>query len=121
MSIPPPSPRRQNIHDQERRLAQIISVMGLGLMLAGFAGEWVTPGDPTLPGPPVVTWHSTGPQNISPFLICMSAGILLFAVLPALRILLALRDYVRRQDWRNAIVALVVLLELFLSTQTHRV
>ncbi|MGQ9517461.1 MAG: DUF1634 domain-containing protein [Anaerolineae bacterium] len=121
MSVLPPSPRRRNIHEQERRLAQVISTVGLGLMLAGFAGEWALHGNPTLPGPPAATWHTTNPQNISPFLICMSAGILLFALLPALRVLLALLDYVRRRNWRNALVALIVLLELFISTQTHRI
>lgn len=89
-------------------------------MLAGFGGELAVRGNPALPGPPAVTPQELAAAPVSPFLVCMSAGILLFAVLPALRILLALLDYARRRDWRNVLVAIVVLLELAGSTQLHR-
>ena len=102
-------------------MAQVISTAGLALMLAGFCGEWMAHGNPALPGPPAVSWSDPALLAASPFLLCMSAGILLFALLPALRVLLALLDYLGRRDWRNALIALIVLVELALSTQTHRI
>ncbi len=101
-------------------MAQIISILALGLMLAGFGGELALHGNPALPGPPAVAPQGLASAPASPFLVCMSAGILLFAVLPALRVLLALLEYARRRDWRNVFVAAVVLLELAGSTQLHR-
>lgn len=89
-------------------------------MLVGFGGELAVRGNPSLPGPPAVTPQRLADAPVSPFLVCMSAGILLFAVLPALRVLLALLDYARRRDWRSALIAILVLLELAGSTQLHR-
>lgn len=113
--------RQRDIHEPERRMAQVISILALGLMLAGFGGELAFHGNPAFPGPPAVTPQVLALAPVSPFLLCMSAGILLFAVLPALRVLLALLEYARRRDWRNALIAIVVLLELAGSAFLHRV
>jgi uncharacterized membrane protein len=48
-------------------------------------------------------------------LAVMSVGIVLLALLPILRVLLALWLYGRRRDMLNALAALVVFLELVIS------
>ncbi len=118
-TIPLPS-RRRDIHEQDRRIAQIISVLALGLMLAGFGGQLALRGDLAFPGPPAVLPQEITPSPNLPFLVSMTAGILLFAVLPAVRVLLVLVEYAGRWDWRNALIAVVVLLELVGSTQIRR-
>lgn len=100
---------------ESRLLAQILAGAGIALMLVGFsmvlfAGSW-----PALPGP------SAGfvpPEGAGPgwAWLVMSAGILLLGILPAMQVLLALAHFLRRRDIRGAVVALVVLAELALST-----
>jgi hypothetical protein len=108
--------------DLDARMQQvslIVSLVGLGLMLAGFVDlllkhvTFAFPGDPVLPLPGFV--HVS---QVPVSLVAMSGGIVLLALLPAIRVLLALWLYLCRRSILNTLVALIVFVELLLSMRT---
>jgi hypothetical protein len=117
-----PSPvQRERQDDLEARMQKIslwVSLLAMGLMVAGFVGMLLgglpdsLPGGSVLPLPALAhPTHAGAPAS----LMAMSAGIVLLALLPTLRVVLALVLYARRRGFLNAVVALVVLLELITS------
>jgi uncharacterized membrane protein len=105
--------------DLEERMQKVslgVSLAGASLMVAGFVDMLVNeasfsiPGGSILPLPMFI--HLT---QVPVSLVAMSAGIVLLALLPALRVLLALWLYLRHRDVLNALAALIVFLELLLS------
>ncbi|MGE0826190.1 MAG: DUF1634 domain-containing protein [Candidatus Binatia bacterium] len=99
-----------------QKVSMLVSVIALGLMVVGFLDLVVSGTSVTIPGGSVLSLPALAHPGQAPIsLVAMSAGIILLALLPSVRVVLALRLYLRRRDVLNALVALVVLLELLLS------
>lgn len=93
-----------------------VSLVALGLMAIGFVGLLISGAALGMPGRSVVPLFELlrlhgGPAS----LLLMSAGIVFLSLLPVLRVVLAMRLYVRQWDVLDAVTAFVVLLELLLS------
>lgn len=102
-----------------RRVSQIISGVALGLMGVGFVRVWARNGLPALPGEPAIPLPTLLQIHREPAgLMAMSVGIVLLALLPTVRVLLALLLYLRRQRIPEGVAGLLVLLELLLSMRT---
>jgi uncharacterized membrane protein len=98
-----------------RKVSLIISLVALALMIGGLfvtlaSGTSLTSATETLS---VSAFRHT--TQVSPGLVAMSAGIVLLALLPGVRVGLALWLYGRQRQGVDALVALIVLLELLLS------
>lgn len=99
-----------------QRLSLIVSLVGLGLMLAGFLDMLILGTSSSIPGGSVLPLpRFTHPSQVPIGLAAMSAGIVLLALLPSLRVLLAMWLYLRRHSILNTLVALIVFVELLLS------
>jgi len=99
-----------------QRLSLGISATALGCMALGLAITLV--GKPTQSLLEYATLDMPAllhPRQEPLGLVVMSLGILLLATLPIVRVVLALGLYTNRGDRRDALVALVVLVELSLS------
>jgi uncharacterized membrane protein len=104
-----------NLEARSKKAALAFSLIALGLMICGFASSVAHNGF-TLPGSPVLPFSALGRLSLSsPGMQCMSIGIILLATLPAVRVMIALWRYFRSGDMLDAIVALVILMELILS------
>jgi uncharacterized membrane protein len=100
-----------------RRLSQLISGLALGLMLAGFISMLFIQIPLLLPGVSSIRLAEILDNSHLPFgLYAMSIGIVLLASLPALRVFVALILFLPGGDWLNILAALLVFLELLLST-----
>lgn len=101
-----------------RRIATVVSIVAVALMIVGYAGAFLPNALPPIPGAPALP-----PQKIFTLqgdgwgLWAMSTGIFLLALLPPVSVLLAFAFFVRKRRLLDAAVALVVLLELFISMQ----
>jgi uncharacterized membrane protein len=99
-----------------QRVSLIVSVVGLGLMVAGFVDKLIIGASFSVPGGSVLPLlRLSQPLQVPASLVAMSAGIVLLALLPAIRVLLALWLYLRRHSVLNTLVALIVFVELLLS------
>lgn len=99
-----------------QKVSRIVSVIALGLMVVGFVDLLVSGTSVTIPGGSVLSLPTLAHPGQAPIsLVAMSTGIILLALLPSVRVLLALRLYLRQRDVVDTLVALVVLLELLLS------
>lgn len=95
-------------------VAVLAMLLGLGVIIATGSLEALA-GEPAIP---VSSWlHPTG---ASFGLFATSLGIVLLALLPGLRVLLAAALYAGRRELADAAVALVVLVELLVSMFTGR-
>ncbi|RMF28751.1 MAG: DUF1634 domain-containing protein [Chloroflexi bacterium] len=102
-----------------RRVSQVISGVALGLMGVGFVRAWASNGLPALPGEAAIPLPMLLQLHREPIgLMAMSVGIVLLALLPTVRVLLALLLYLRRQRLPEGLAGLLVLLELLLSMRT---
>jgi hypothetical protein len=100
-----------------QRLSLVVSLGGLSLMVGGFVVKLLS-GGIILPLPgvsvlPLATLVHPSPGSVS--LDMMSVGIVLLALLPTARVVLALWLYLQRWEVLNILAALIVLLELLLS------
>lgn len=99
-----------------QKISLITSLLGLGLMTFGFVNLLIDGTSLSIPGmtalSPLVIEPGT---RIPPSRLTMSAGILILAMLPILRVLLSLSLYLRSRQVLNAVVALLVFIELLLS------
>jgi hypothetical protein len=106
----------ENMEVAMQKISLAISVLSLGLMIAGMTffllrGNFVAvPGRSVLPASDFI--H---PLQYRTTMLVMSAGIILLALLPALRVLMALSLYIRSRTLINILAALIVLVELILS------
>ena len=116
---PTQAPGPDNVERGMKKASLIVSLVALSLMIAGFIDTMVNlvplsvPGASVLPFP-AWTHLSQSPAN----LITMSMGIVLLALLPTVRVALALWYYIRRRDALNIIAALIVVVELLSSIGT---
>lgn len=92
------------------------SLLALALMTVGFVGLLISGAAPAIPGRSAVPlFELLRIHGGSPNLLLMSTGIVLLSLLPILRVVLAMRLYVRQWNVLDACTALIVLLELLLS------
>ncbi len=99
-----------------RRIAAVVSFVAVGLMAVGFVDVALSTPIHQFPGPAAIPIgrliHGTG---VAWGLWAMSAGIVLLALLPLLRVLLALILFVKQRAWVNTMAGLVVFVELLMS------
>lgn len=101
-----------------QKVSLAVSLAAVGLMGAGFVGAWGNHSSSPLPGQAALPLSALVPPHGAPAsLVAMSAGIVLLALLPMMRVLLALALYVRQRGVLDALAGLVVLLELLMSMQ----
>jgi uncharacterized membrane protein len=105
-----------DLEGQMRRVSQVLSAVAVALMLAGLLGSMLSGSALSLPGSSVMPLSDFLQLPVHPLgLAAMSAGIVMLALLPVIRVLLALGIYVRQRVPVNALTALVVLVELLIS------
>ena len=110
---------RSDLEARMQKISLVTSLLGLGLMAFGFADFFLHGASLSLPGVTAlsVLLIKSGAQ-ISLSLLAMSAGIVILALLPILRVLLALSLYLRNRQLLNVVVALLVFIELLVSVRT---
>jgi uncharacterized membrane protein len=115
----PANPKITALGDLETKMQKVslvVSLIGLGLMGVGFADMVVNkvplsvPGASALSITKLVHW-TQWPVSLD----SMSSGIILLALLPIVRVLLALWVYARRRDVLDTFIALSVILALLFS------
>jgi uncharacterized membrane protein len=99
-----------------QKISRVVSVLGLGAMASGFVVAVISGAPLHLPGSSAASLGTLVSSGEPISLIAMSGGIILLALLPAIRVLLALLLYLRTRQLSNNLVALAVLLELVFST-----
>ncbi len=106
----------QQLEVTMRRVSTVISFVAVLLMGVGFMGTFVFGTLPALPGEAALSPHRLVTfAHTSWGLWAMSAGILLLALLPALRVLLAIILFFYKKDYLDVGTGLIVLLELVVS------
>jgi uncharacterized membrane protein len=104
------------LEEKMQKVSLGVSLAGVGLMVAGFVDMLINRAPSSIPGGSVLPLPMFIHLSQVPVsLVAMSAGIVLLAMLPALRVLLALWLYLGHRDVLNALAALIVFLELLLS------
>jgi uncharacterized membrane protein len=102
-----------------QKISLVTSLLGLGLMVFGFADLVMHGASLSMPGvtalSPLLIKSGT---RMSLSLLTMSAGIVVLALLPIVRVLLALFLYLRNRQMLNVVVALLVFIELLVSVRT---
>lgn len=97
-------------------ILRIAALFALAVMLFGLTDRLLQIVPVSFPGPPTISLeHFT--QSLPPNTgsVLMSAGIILFALIPSLRVLLGIKQFAHNHETVNLIVALIVLLELTAS------
>ena len=102
-----------------QKISLVTSLVGVGLMVFGFADLITHGASLSIPGMTALSPQmiETG-ARISLSLLAMSAGIVVLALLPILRVLLALALYLRARQVLNVLVAVIVFVELLVSLRT---
>lgn len=101
--------------DRGRSRAVLIAIItaAMGLMLIGLLMETRQAGPFSLPGPAALSpGQITHGGSIQAGLVTMSVGILLLALLPDLRVLFSIRQFIQRHETVNLIAAIIVFIEL---------
>jgi uncharacterized membrane protein len=110
---------QSNLEASMKKLSVVVSLLGLGLMVFGLSDLIIHGGSLSVPGVVALSPSLTKPgTSISPALLTMSAGIVILALLPVVRVLLALLLYIRNRQVLNVVVALLVFIELLASLRT---
>ena len=103
-----------------RRVTAIVSTVAVVMMAVGFVVTFLFHSIPAMPGtsalPINAVWHF---QANDWGLWAMSAGILLLALIPMLRVLLSLWIFVRARHLLDALVAVIILAELLISMRVR--
>lgn len=109
----------QKLEETMQKVSRVVSLTGLGLMLAGLFAYFISSTHFSLPGEPVIPLQDFLQAGGDPLsLVLMSTGILLFALLPLLRVILALWTYSSKKAWLNTLASFIVFLELLFSMRT---
>lgn len=107
-------PKKGSLNAQT--VSRVISLAGLGLMVAGLLIKVVQMASISIPGGSTLSLAGlSGLTHAPASLDAMSIGILFLALLPAVRVLLASGEFIRRRETLSALAALIVLLELLVS------
>ncbi len=110
---------QNDLEAKMRKISLVSSLVGLGLMVFGFVDVLIHGASLSMPGvaalsPAMIKSGVRLPLGLG----AMSAGIVILALLPILRVLLALSLYLRSRQVLNVVVALTVFIELLLSLRT---
>jgi uncharacterized membrane protein len=110
---------QSDLEAKMQKISLVTSLLGLGLMVFGFADLLIHGASLSIPGVTALAplLVKSG-MRIPLSLLTMSAGIVVLALLPILRVLLALSLYLRNRQVLNVIVALLVFIELLVSVRT---
>ncbi len=111
---------RDELAHKSQRVSVYMSLAGLSLMIAGFIYTFLISATLTIPGASALTLldlHHLQMNHTELGMLVMSAGILVLALLPMVRVVLALWIYVKQRNVTGGVTALMVLLELIASTQ----
>jgi uncharacterized membrane protein len=110
---------QSDLEAKMQKISLLTSLVGVGLMAFGFADFFVHGASLSIPGVAAVSPRliQSG-ARLSTSLLAMSAGIVVLALLPILRVLLALSLYLRKRQVLNVMVALIVFVELLVSLRT---
>ena len=110
---------QKDLEARMQKISLLTSVISLGLMAFGFVDMLIHGTSPSIPGiaalSPLMFKSAT---RIPLGLATMSAGIVVLALLPILRVLLALSLYLRNRQVLNVVVAFLVFIELLVSVRT---
>lgn len=99
----------------------LISIIALGLMAIGFVETMTDTRHIILPGTSALPLSQLiSPHSFFNGLPAMTMGAILLAAIPTARILWAIWIYVKVRDFVDVAVAIVVLVELFLSVRIGR-
>jgi hypothetical protein len=105
-----------DLEERMRKVSQIVSAAAVLLMLAGLLASILSGSALSLPGGSVMPLRDFLQLPTHPLgSAAMSAGIVMLALLPVIRVLLALGIYVHQRVPIDALAALVVLVELLVS------
>jgi hypothetical protein len=111
---PSEEPKKGSLNAQT--VSRVISLAGLGLMVAGLLIKVARMASVSIPGGSSLSLVGLLELTHEPLsLDAMSVGILFLALLPAVRVLLASGEFMRRRETLSALAALIVLLELLVS------
>jgi len=103
-----------------QKVSMAISITAITLMLGGVADALLLHMPLALPGVSAQPLELLGhPPEGTMSLAIMSAGIVLLALLPTVRVGMALALYARKRHYQDAVVALIVLLELLASMRAR--
>jgi uncharacterized membrane protein len=109
---------QSDLEARMQKISLMTSLLGLGLMVFGFVDVLIHGASLSMPGmttlSPLLVKSGT---RIPLGLLTMSAGIVILALLPILRVLLALSLYLRNRQVLNAVAALIVFIELLVSAR----
>lgn len=112
---------RRQLDRWMRRSSLAVSILAVLAMILGLGDILVSGSLDRLAGQPAMPVGSLLHPAGAPFgLLATSLGIVLMALLPGLRVLLAAALYAARREISDAAVALVVLVELLVSMLTGR-
>lgn len=107
---------RERENDHSTLILRIMALFGLSLMLFGLVDGLSQTGSFSFPGPPTMSIEQIAHTYSSEIgLVMMSVGIILFALLPSLRVLLGIYKFIHNREIVNLIIATFVLLELTVS------
>ncbi len=113
--IVPEAIAKENISEQSQAVFRLASLISSGVMVIGLIGALIQNSTFTFPGPSTLQFTEIVQGSSSTGLILMSSGIVLFALLPSLRVLLGIKQFVRNRDFVSGIFAAIVLTELAAS------
>jgi uncharacterized membrane protein len=97
-------------------ILRITALFAVAVMFIGLADRLLQIVPVSFPGPSTISLEQivhSPPSNTG--LVMMSAGIIFFALIPSLRVLLGLNQFFQKHETVNLIVAMIVLLELTAS------
>lgn len=110
---------QSHLESMMQKISLVTSLLGLGLMVFGFSDWLIHGGSLSMPGVAALSPMMVKPgTRLSLGLGTMSAGIVVLALLPIVRVLLALSLYCRSRQVLNLVVALLVFIELLVSART---
>lgn len=110
---------QSDLEARMQKISLVISLLGLGLMMFGFIDLLIHGGSLSIPGMITLSPLTIKPGMRIPLgLATMSAGIVTLALLPILRVLLALLLHLRNRQVLNLVVALLLFIELLASVRT---
>ena len=108
---------KNDLETKMRTISLVISLTSLGLMGFGLADVLFHGTSLSLPGMAALSPLMLKTGQIPLGLAAMSAGIVLLSLLPIVRVLLALSQYMQSRQMLNVLVALLVFIELLVSAR----
>lgn len=97
-------------------ILRVVALVGIGLMILGFAYGLLQPAGYSFPGPPTMSvvriTHAVFPMR---GLVMMSVGVIIFALIPSVRILMGIFNFLHQHEIIDFIIAVIVLIELTVS------